>query len=148
MKWMKKWKRKNYVHSCWSEDGKKTLQNHYILFLCFISVKTSTMVMAWAITNGPPTGYGIVEDVLIRGAVIGDSRIELILCKFEGIWTHTRLPQKRLFEGCIENALQYKELAIYAIWPLWPWKVGKTKILVLRNVVFWEVPRKKLHDSS
>jgi hypothetical protein len=65
-----------------------------------------------------PTGYGIVEDVYIQGAVIGDSRIELILCKFEGIWTLRRLPQKRLFEGCIENALKYKELAIYAIWPL------------------------------
>jgi hypothetical protein len=64
------------------------------------------------------------------------SRIELILCKFEGIWTPTRLPQKRLIEGSIENALQYKELAIYAIWPLWPWKVGQMKILVLRNVVF------------
>jgi hypothetical protein len=73
-----------------------------------------------------PTGYGIVEDVQRRGAVIGDSRIELILCKFERIWTRTRLP-------------------------LWPWKAGQMKILVLRNVpvVFWEVPRIKIaYDSS
>jgi hypothetical protein len=35
--------------------------------------------------------------------------------ELSGVLHSGRLPQKRLFEGCIENALQYKELAIYGM---------------------------------
>jgi hypothetical protein len=40
--------------------------------------------MAWAITNGPRLDMGLWRMCKYE-VVIGDSRIELILCKFEGI---------------------------------------------------------------
>jgi hypothetical protein len=72
-----------------------SLNEHNIICDGTYTSETSTIVMAWAITNGPRPDMGLWR--MYKSRCCYWSRIELILYYVKLKETLTRLPQKRLF---------------------------------------------------